>query len=88
MKQFSITLLLLLSVVSGWGFFRVEPIVTVEVHEIHVTFTIPEGSHQSMDPELFYLEAEPLEGVTFYPPFILRQQKNSPVSQLLSAPLL
>jgi len=67
MKQFSITLLLLLSVVSGWGFFRVEPIVTVEVHEIHVTFTIPEGSHQSMDPELFYLKAEPLEGVTFLP---------------------
>ncbi|MDO9576604.1 MAG: thioredoxin family protein [Candidatus Cloacimonadales bacterium] len=46
-----------------------ENIVSAEIvnSQIVVTYTIPQGMHQTLQEDLFYIEVDPLKGITFEP---------------------
>jgi hypothetical protein len=66
MKKIMFVMLILVTVMICWAR---ENIVSAAVHEnqIEVTFVIPEGMHQTLQEDYFFVEVDSVAGVTFEP---------------------
>ena len=68
-KIYFLFILIILSVSLLAQDYTPEDIVSAKVvnSQIEVTYGIPAGMHQTLQEDMFYIEVEPLEGITFEP---------------------
>ncbi|MCK4312039.1 MAG: hypothetical protein KAW88_04825, partial [Candidatus Cloacimonetes bacterium] len=70
-KKVSITAILLLIFINVFSQSETttEPEISAKIidNQIEVTYSIPEGYHQSLQKDYFYIETEEIKGVTFEP---------------------
>ncbi len=70
MKRSIVILMMLLFVITAFAQeFTSEEIVSAKItdSQIEVTFIIPEGYHQTLQEDYFFIETEEMEGVSFEP---------------------
>ena len=62
-----IVLLIVISVFAQIEIVEPEIEAVIKANQIEVTYSIPEGYHQSLQEDYFYIEIEEIKGVTFEP---------------------
>ena len=67
MKKILLIAIVLLSSFCLFGLVEAKDVVSVEIvnDTLQATFAIPEGLHQTIQEDYFYLDIDPIEGVTF-----------------------